>query len=183
MIYNAPKNTYFWRLILSPDRKTENIEKNFNLQRLTKEFIEFLEVRLNRPDIPFIAAEHNNTDNPHTHTIFLMQRQGREMMITSEMLKEFYQQATEIALSQKKDRELFREPREIIKEQQEERRAAKFFHPRTQYEAQAPTRETIQTCPDCGTRQLTLSATAHNCDCIACGRKLHREHQNAGLSL
>jgi hypothetical protein len=61
-----------------------------------------LEVRLNRPDIPFIAAEHNNTDNPHTHTIFLMQRQRREMMITSEMLKEFYQQATEIALSQKK---------------------------------------------------------------------------------
>src|SRR3982751_5611421 len=50
MIINAPKNTYFWRLILSPDRKTENINKTLNLKRLTKEFIEFLEVRLNRPN-------------------------------------------------------------------------------------------------------------------------------------
>src|SRR3954469_9426215 len=99
MIDNAPKNTYFWSLILSPDKKTENIGKKLNLRKLTKEFIEFLEVRLNRPDIPFIAAEHNNTDNPHTHTIFLLQRQGRELMITPKMLREFYQKATEIALS------------------------------------------------------------------------------------
>ena len=76
MIDNAPKNTYFWSLILSPDRKTENIEKKLNLRKLTKEFVEFLEVRLNRPNIPFVAAEHNNTDNPHTHTLFFCNDRG-----------------------------------------------------------------------------------------------------------
>jgi hypothetical protein len=111
MIDNAPKNTYFWSLILSPDRKTENIEKKLNLRKLTKEFIEFLEVRLNRPNIPFVAAEHSNTDNPHTHTLFFLQRQGRALMITPTMLKEFYQKATEMALSQKTERGRFKEPR------------------------------------------------------------------------
>ena len=117
MIKNAPKNTYFWRLILSPDRKTENIEKKLNLRKLTKEFIEFLEVRLNYPDIPFIAAEHKNTDNPHTHTLFFLQRRGRELMITPELLKELFIKATEMALSLKEERALLVENGRVHKSQ------------------------------------------------------------------
>src|SRR5689334_6835415 len=64
IINNAPKDTYFFRLILSPDIKTENFGKKLDLWELTKDVVEFLEVRLNRPNITFIAAQHNNTKNP-----------------------------------------------------------------------------------------------------------------------
>ena len=65
MIDEAPDNTYFFRLILSPDPNGENQERNLDLWKLTKDIVELLELRLDRENLPFIGAEHNDhTDIP-----------------------------------------------------------------------------------------------------------------------
>jgi hypothetical protein len=110
MINNAPKNTYFWRLTLNPDPALENPEKDLDLWDLTREAVMWLERRLGRDgqprDIPFIAAEHNDhTDKPHIHAILLIERRGREMLITKEVLTEFKQAAAQKALGQRDARQ------------------------------------------------------------------------------
>src|SRR5215216_3893877 len=65
MIEEAPKNTYFWRWMLSPDPNgEENADKNLNLSQVMKQLVKHLEGKLNRP-IEFIVAEHENTNTPH----------------------------------------------------------------------------------------------------------------------
>jgi hypothetical protein len=110
MINNAPKNTYFWRLTLNPDPAQENPEKDLDLWDLTRETVMWLERRLGTDgvprDIPFIAAEHNDhTDKPHIHAILLIERHGREMLITKEVLGEFKQAAAQKALGQRDARQ------------------------------------------------------------------------------
>jgi hypothetical protein len=105
MIDEAPNNTYFWKLIISPDPKSENPDKNLDLRQLTTEMIEWLEARLDR-EIPFIGAEHDDhTGIPHIHAIALIERRGREMLIDRETLNAFREFTTEKALSQKQERE------------------------------------------------------------------------------
>src|SRR5688572_10798228 len=66
MIDEAPKNTYFWNMVLSPDPNgEENANRKLNLPKLAKDLVKFLERRLHRP-IEFIAAVQNDhTDIPH----------------------------------------------------------------------------------------------------------------------
>src|SRR5687767_8957302 len=52
MINEAPANTYFFRMMVSPDPNTENKDKNLDLRLLTTQMVEWLEGRLNR-EIPF----------------------------------------------------------------------------------------------------------------------------------
>src|SRR3954454_2770854 len=109
MIDEAPDNTYFFRLILSPDPNGENQERNLDLWKLTKDIVELLEQRLNRENIPFIGAEHNDhTDIPHVHALILIQRMGKEMLIDKETINAVRKLATERALAQKQDRKLAR---------------------------------------------------------------------------
>src|SRR3954469_8695294 len=102
-IVAAPKNVLFWKMILSPDVKTENIEKSLDLWLLTEKLVEYLKTKLNR-DIPLIGAVHNNTDNPHVHAILLIERHGWEMLITRPMIKEMKSLAAGQALEQQNDR-------------------------------------------------------------------------------
>jgi ribosomal protein L37AE/L43A len=103
MIDEAPANTYFWRLIVSPDPNSENKDRNLDLRLLTTQMVDWLETRLNR-DIPFIGAEHNDhTDIPHIHAIALIQRRGREMLIDRAMTKDLIKYATKMSLEQQKD--------------------------------------------------------------------------------
>src|SRR5687767_5073735 len=86
MIDDAPANTYFFRIMVSPDPNTENKDKNLDLRLLTTQLVEWLEVRLSR-EIPFIGAEHNDHTNiPHIHSIAFIQRRGREMLIDRETI-------------------------------------------------------------------------------------------------
>src|SRR4051794_3376885 len=85
LIDEAPKNTYFWNLIVSPDPNgEENANRKLNLQQLTKDLVKFLEQRLNRP-LEFVGTVQNDhTDIPHVHALVLIQRRGGGMLITKE---------------------------------------------------------------------------------------------------
>src|SRR4051794_21085332 len=48
IIDEASRNTYYWRMILSPDPNGENAEKNLDLWGLTKQAVIWLEERLKR---------------------------------------------------------------------------------------------------------------------------------------
>jgi hypothetical protein len=93
LLQTASQNTYFWRLILSPDPNTEDKDKTLDLWDLTREAVSFLEKKLERNglprDIPFIGAEHEHTDIRHIHAVLLIKRFGREKLITPEILAEF----------------------------------------------------------------------------------------------
>src|SRR4051812_43660206 len=102
-IVMAPKNVLFWKMILSPDVKTENIGKTLDLWILTKKLVEYLKTKLNR-DIPLIGAVHNNTDNPHVHALLLIERHGWEMLITKPMIAEMKALAAGQALEQQQRR-------------------------------------------------------------------------------
>jgi hypothetical protein len=103
MIYDSPVNTYFFRMMNSPDPKTENKDRKLDLRLHTTQLVEWLERRLNR-EIPFIGAEHNDhTDIPHVHAILLIPRRGREMLIDRAMIKDLIEYATKMALEQQKD--------------------------------------------------------------------------------
>jgi hypothetical protein len=101
MIEEAVKNTYFWSLIVSPDPNgAENANRLLSLRKLSKDLVRFLELRLKRP-IEFIAAEHNDhTDIPHVHALLLIERYGREMLITEKTLADLRQLAAGKALEQ-----------------------------------------------------------------------------------
>src|SRR4051812_29543157 len=107
MISQAPENTLFWRLKLSPDPngEEEDKDKNLDLWKLTTASVQWLEKRLGDREIPFIGVEHDDhTDIRHVHALLLIQRQGREMLITPEMLDEFQKAATRIAAQQHQNR-------------------------------------------------------------------------------
>jgi hypothetical protein len=85
-------------MIISPDPEKEDKEKDLDLWELTKETVRWLEQHLGKDgiprDIPFIAAEHNDhgnllpdgTPRRHIHALMLIQRKGREMLITEETI-------------------------------------------------------------------------------------------------
>jgi Zn ribbon nucleic-acid-binding protein len=109
MISEAPTNTYYWRLKISPDLKTENRGEKLDLWALTKKIVEFLEQRLGRENIPFVGAEHrDHTRIPHVHAILLIQRHGREILIDKATLEAVRQFATEQALAQQEARQASR---------------------------------------------------------------------------
>jgi hypothetical protein len=79
MMDEAPKGTYFYRLVLSTDPRREDVHKDLNLWKLTEHTMRRLEDRLREAgrltgDIQFIAAEHNDhTDIRHIHALVMLQ--------------------------------------------------------------------------------------------------------------
>jgi hypothetical protein len=101
MMDEAPKGTYFYRLVLSTDPRREDLQKNLNLWKLTEQTMRHLEDRLREEgrltgDIQFIAAEHNDhTDIRHVHALVLLQGrldvadfQGLRTALTAQALSE-----------------------------------------------------------------------------------------------
>jgi hypothetical protein len=107
LIDTAPMNTYFFRWILSPDTIEENVEKALDLWKLARDGIRWLEERLQREgEIHLIGAEHNDhTEIPHIHAILLIERRGREKILTKEALNEFREAVHQMALDQHLTRE------------------------------------------------------------------------------
>jgi hypothetical protein len=68
-ITDAPQGTYFYRLKLSPDPKTEDIKRDLNMHKLTRAKMRRLEKRL-KTAIPWAAALHDDhTDIRHVHIL------------------------------------------------------------------------------------------------------------------
>lgn len=85
------KNIYFFRMMISPDKQTENVDNTLDMEMFTKEAVLWLEERIGR-EIPFLSAVHTDTDNRHTHSILFIARKGRaDKPITKEVINELRQ--------------------------------------------------------------------------------------------
>jgi hypothetical protein len=123
---SASRNTYFWRMILSPDPNGENAEKNLDLWELSRDAVRWLEERLGREgEIGLIGAEHNDhTEIAHIHAILLIERKGREKILTKDDINEFREAVAQMALGKKQDRQLAVEQQaaqQLQQEQQQQR--------------------------------------------------------------
>jgi hypothetical protein len=76
-ITDAPPGTYFYRLKLSPDPKTEDVKRDLHMQKLTRQMMRNLERRLKTP-LPWAAAVHgDHTDIRHVHILAAIPRRLR----------------------------------------------------------------------------------------------------------
>jgi hypothetical protein len=169
LIDEAPKNTYFWNLIVSPDPNgEENANRKLNLQQLTKDLIKSLEQRLNRP-LEFVGTVQNDhTDIPHVHALVLIQRRGREMLITRETLADLRMLAAGKALEQQADRAQVRSL--IPQRQQQQAREPKE-------RAATVQRETVQPLTGSAGGRATQRVGRPLEDCYRCGMPWHRFHE------
>src|SRR5437764_12910146 len=68
-ITDAPHGTYCYRLNLSSDPKTEDVKRDLNMQKLTRQMMGQLAKRLNT-SLPWAAAVHDDhTDIRHVHIL------------------------------------------------------------------------------------------------------------------
>src|SRR3954471_21559506 len=118
----APPNTYFWRMKLSPDPNGENAGKTLDLWELTRDAVRWLEERLGREgEIRLIGAEHNDhTEIAHIHAILLIERKGREKILTKDDINAFREAVGKMALDKKLDRQLAVEQQVVQQQQQQE---------------------------------------------------------------
>jgi hypothetical protein len=184
MIDEAPPNTYFWRIIVSPDPNSENKDKNLDLWLLTTQLVAWLEGRLNR-EIPFIGAEHDDHTNiPHIHAIALIQRRGREMLVDRETIYALIEYATQMSLQQQQDLtekiELLPTPA-VQKEKgnfiflsagMADRKAKHIYTPKPSKQMQQPT----QSCGNCQARQSVVELKSGVRWCTMC-KKVQRKKQ------
>lgn len=78
LIDGAPRGTYFFRLVISPDSLREDSKRDLNLQTITKQAILSWEKRRGRR-IQFIAVEHNDhSPHRHIHAIALLRLNRKE---------------------------------------------------------------------------------------------------------
>ena len=69
MIDQADTNSYFFRLVISPDPKGEDSDKNLRLRELTEKAIASLEDRFQRP-LQWVATIHaDHAEHRHIHAI------------------------------------------------------------------------------------------------------------------
>ncbi|MBV8893783.1 MAG: hypothetical protein JO266_17750 [Acidobacteria bacterium] len=190
LIREASVNTYFWRLIISPDPATEDKEKTLDLWDLTREAVLWLEKRLGTDgiprDIPFIGAEHEHTDKRHIHAILLIKRQGREMLITPQILEEFRSVVAEKTRPMEITREQLTGKEELIgqaiqieKEEQEQVQTQAQTFVGAQYIPDPITGSGAMvglgislTCPECGSSTLVRRQNSKIYECRECGYAL-----------
>jgi ribosomal protein S27AE len=65
-------NATFFRLVISPDRKTEDTNQDLNLKTLTENTMMQLQERFPNQTIPYVAAIHTNTDDRHVHILAMI---------------------------------------------------------------------------------------------------------------
>jgi hypothetical protein len=111
MIDQAANGSYFFRLVISPDPKAEDSNKNLRLRVLTEKAIASLEDRFQRP-LQWVAAIHaDHADHRHIHAIAIvparLQVQDFQRMRSA---------ATAAALEQVQQLALAREQQERMRE-------------------------------------------------------------------
>jgi hypothetical protein len=72
MIDQAANGSYFFRLVISPDPKGEDKDKNLSLREITERTIQSLEDRFKRP-LQWVAAIHaDHAEHRHVHAIAIV---------------------------------------------------------------------------------------------------------------
>ncbi len=113
LIDEAKTETMFYKIMISPDPKTEDIDQNLNLWKITTKTIEELEKRLQQKNIQFVAAVHND-HKPHRHIHIVACIEGR---LNIPDLQSLRLSATQAAIFQRKELDLARNAREREKAQ------------------------------------------------------------------
>jgi hypothetical protein len=152
MIDEAKKGSIFYRIVLSPAPAREDRYKDLDLTDVTIHTMLALEERLGK-QIQFVAAMHDD-HSPHRHVHTLVLVQGR---LTREDFQALRIEATERALSQRRQRDLIRERHHVrIK------RIRNTNLTRSTYRSSKPYQS--YTCPLCGYHQaLPYSASSYRC--------------------
>jgi hypothetical protein len=190
LIENAGKNTYFFRWILAPDPNGENWEKHLDLWQLTRDGVAWLEERLHREgQIQLIGAEHDDhTGIPHIHAILLIERRGREKILTPKDINDFREAIRQMARKQRLEREQAQlqhaekvmqsgprqQPITVPPAHQE------LITPQPKREPAAATQKLL--CLVCGGEKEGELIAKGNARCPVCGRELTRRKE-AALSL
>lgn len=167
------KGSRFYKLILSPDPKTEDASGTLDLWQLARETIGTLSERLDKP-LAFIGVEHNDhSANRHVHLIFT--HTGR---LTRADIRSLREAATLASGGQRRERQRFQEqavsrqlPVRIVPPRPHTRlrpalprlgKAVLFCATCETYTTQVPLRENTyfcQTCHRVTSRELSLGYT------------------------
>jgi hypothetical protein len=161
MFDEAQKGTIFFRLVISPDPKTEDKFRDLHMREIAKKTIQHLEEKLKlEGEIQFVAAIHNDhTWIRHIHAIVLMPRKlSREDFQAFQNLKNA---ATEEAQSQ-------RQHLDQVREAQRERSAQYLIYNKTDYDQVTPS-QGIMACPECGAIQPAEVLSRILYRCSSCG--------------
>ena len=113
MIDEAEKGSYFYRIVMSPDAKTEDTRKDLYLREITTSMIHLLEERLDTP-LAWVASVHDDhTEIRHVHMLAVLPTR-----LSKEDCKALIQTTTQAALEQRRQRDLAAEQQGKAKEQQ-----------------------------------------------------------------
>ena len=104
MIDQAAKNSYFFRLVISPDPTREDSDKNLSLRDITERTMQSLEDRFQRP-LHWVATIHDDhADHRHVHALAIVPER-----LTVQDFQQMRRAATAAALEQMQQRALARE--------------------------------------------------------------------------
>jgi Putative transposase DNA-binding domain len=179
LIDEAPKGSFFYRFILSPDPKEEDLRRDLHLRGITEQTMQTLMARL-KQEVAWVAAEHDDhAPNRHVHVVAVVRRR-----LYPRDFQAMRQRATEAALFQRKERDLARgqRPRRRSARDQATPDFAREFPIYSAKGAGSKVAHvrpavSIQTCLNCGYMQVKpLSKGVQTC--LNCGWRLYRNHQS-----
>ena len=114
MIDQAANGSYFFRLVISPDPKSEDKDKNLRLREITERTIQSLEDRFQRP-LHWVAVVHaDHAEHRHVHAIAIVPER-----LNVQDFQRMRNAATQAAHEQLRQLELSREQRELSQHQDE----------------------------------------------------------------
>src|SRR5438067_8880617 len=104
LINEAGEGSFFYRFVLSPDPKEEDMKRDLHLRGITEQTMQTLMGRL-KQEVAWVAAEHDDhAPNRHVHVVAVVKRR-----LYPQHFEAMRQRATEAALLQRKERDLARE--------------------------------------------------------------------------
>ncbi len=118
MIDSAGEGSVFFRIIISPDPKGEDTQKDLRLWEITEHTMQTLEERIHK-QVAWAASEHNDhTPNRHVHVLAIVA--GRLNSQDFQMLR---QSATQACVRQRQELDLAQTQREQEREEVERERS------------------------------------------------------------
>lgn len=114
MIDQAATSSYFFRLVISPDPKSEDGDKQLTLRELAEKTIQSLEARFRQP-LQWVATIHaDHSDHRHIHALAVV---PKRLQVPD--FQHMRNAATQEALQQRRQLDLLREAQEQAQEQSE----------------------------------------------------------------
>jgi len=184
----AKKGRYFYRLKLSPDPIKEDVKRDLNMQKLTRQMMQRLEKRF-KTTIPWAGSLHDDhTDKRHVHILAAIPRRLQKYE-----LEALIRETTTICREQRrdlepeKDRTQWRDTVRQPKAYQSLKFGKRLTLPVQRQEQTLPQKqkgfrrekfEPSCICPRCNFPQLHNGRSGHHC--VSCGSVLHKK-QERGL--